>query len=324
MEKVKILRKFLNFFKIPLDIFLIFLLLPSSIVMLLFRKIGSHKLNLNRSLLKKIGIFPLREHYYEPQFNFDDLKSDLNKKRVLPGVNLEVHKQLRFLKKLNYQNELINLNLNKGSPKFNFKINNNFFEAGDAEIYYQMIRYFKPRNILEIGSGHSTLISLEAINKNKIENKIKTNLICIEPFENLWLQNLKIKIYKKKIEEIDTSKIINLKRNDILFVDSSHIIRPQGDVLKIFLEILQQLASGVIIHVNDIFTPRNYPSSWLKIENRFFNEQYLFESIINNTNRYSILCSLSALKHDKYNQLKKVCPYLKKNSEPSSFYIKVK
>ena len=166
--------------------------------MLLFRKIGSHKLKINRNLLKKIGIFPLREHYYEPQFNFDNLKLDLNKKRALPGINLEINKQLKFLKKLNYQDELIGLNLDKGSPKYNFRIKNNFFEEGDAEIYYQLIRYFKPKNIVEIGSGHSTLICLEAINKNKIETKNKTNLVCIEPFENLWLQSLNIKVYKKK------------------------------------------------------------------------------------------------------------------------------
>lgn len=60
-------------------------------------------------------------------------------------------------------------------------------------------------------------------------------ITCIEPFENRWLENHDVNIIRKKIEDIDFKKYLNLKKNDILFIDSSHMIRPQGDVLKIFL-----------------------------------------------------------------------------------------
>ena len=73
---------------------------------------------------------------------------------------------------------------------FYINIDNNFFERGDAEIYYQVIRFFKPKKIVEIGSGQSTLIALEAIKKNKLENNYSTELICVEPYENNWLENL--------------------------------------------------------------------------------------------------------------------------------------
>ena len=79
----------------------------------------------------------------------------------------------------------------------------------------------------------------------------------------------------------------------------------------------------MIIHVHDIFSPRDYLEKWLKIENRFFNEQYLLEGILDSTTRYSILFSLNFLKHDFYKDLNNVCPYLNNKSEPSSFYIKV-
>ena len=110
--------------------------------------------------------------------------------------------------------------------------------------------------------------------------------------------------------------------NDILFIDSSHMIRPQGDVLKIFLEILPKLKKGVIVHVHDIFTPKNYPEKWLIKENKFWNEQYLLQAILN-SNKYKILAPLYYLKRNKFNQLKKVCPYLKIDSKPSSFYFKI-
>ncbi|WP_369410476.1 class I SAM-dependent methyltransferase [Pontibacter qinzhouensis] len=54
-----------------------------------------------------------------------------------------------------------------------------------------------------------------------------------------------------------------LEANDILFIDSSHIIRPQGDVLFEYLEVLPTLKSGVIVHVHDIFTPKDYLNEWV-------------------------------------------------------------
>jgi hypothetical protein len=49
-----------------------------------------------------------------------------------------------------------------------------------------MIRNLKPRKIIEIGSGFSTLLALEAIRKNALEGHT-TELFCIEPYEWNWL-----------------------------------------------------------------------------------------------------------------------------------------
>ena len=295
---MKIIRKIFNFFKFPLDLLISIIIIPSSLVMLIFRKIGGHKLLLSKFILKKIGIFPLTNNYYEPLFNFDYLKKNLKEKRNLPGINFNIDYQLKNLKKLRFKKELELLNLKNGSSLHNFNINNNFFEAGDAEVYYQIIRYFKPRKIVEIGAGQSTLIANEALNNNRKLNNHKTELICVEPYENKWLEKQDIKVIRNKIEEIDDSLILDLNKNDILFIDSSHIIKPQGDILKIFLEILPKLKSGVIVHIHDIFSPRDYPERWLKIENRFYNEQYILESILDNSSRYEVMLSLNYLKHD--------------------------
>ena len=71
---MKFIKRILNIFKIPVDIIISFLIIPSGLIMLLFRKIGSHKLIWSKSIIKKIGIFPLTSNYYEPSFNFDNLK----------------------------------------------------------------------------------------------------------------------------------------------------------------------------------------------------------------------------------------------------------
>ena len=129
-------RNILNLFKFPVDIILSILIIPASYLMLFFRFIGGHKLKISKNILKKIGVFPITKNYYEPIFDFDNLKNDLSYKRNLPGINFNIEYQIKFLKNLNYFNELKELNLSILSPKYNFNINNNFFEAGDAEIYY--------------------------------------------------------------------------------------------------------------------------------------------------------------------------------------------
>ena len=78
-----------------------------------------------------------------------------------------------------------------------------------------------------------------------------------------WLKDIGVELIRKKVENIDLDFFQKLEENDILFIDSSHIIRPQGDVLYEFLEILPSLKKGVYIHIHDIFTPRDYPNHWL-------------------------------------------------------------
>ena len=321
---MNLIQIILNKLKSLIDIFFSILLIPASIIMLLYRKFGSHKLLLSKKILNYFGIFPLRNHYYEPLFNFKQLKKKLYKDRNLPGINFNLNRQLNNLSSLVYTNELRDLNLKKNSPNFNFNIKNGFFEHGDAEIYYQLIRHIKPKNILEIGSGQSTLIALEAIKKNKNIDKINTKINCVEPYENTWLDNFNIKIIRKKIEDLNANYYLSLKSGDILFIDSSHMIRPQGDVLKIFFEIIPKLKKGVIIHIHDIFTPKDYPEKWLINEHRFWNEQYLVEALMMNKNKYEIYLMLNYLKNNAYKKLKEKCPYLKKKFEPGSLYLKIK
>jgi predicted O-methyltransferase YrrM len=292
--------------------------------MLMYRKFGSHKLTISKKILNFTGIFPLTDNYYEPQFNFNKIKKKLSDNRNLPGIKFNLNKQLKNLSYLTYANELIQLNLEKKSHNYEFKIQNKFFEHGDAEIYYQIIRYFKPKKILEVGSGYSTLIALEAIKKNQETNQVYCDITCVEPYENNWLNKLNIKILRKRIEEIKEDYYLSLKSGDILFIDSSHIIRPQGDVLKIYLEILPNLNKGVMVHIHDIYTPKNYLEKIIVKENKFWNEQYLVEALMTNKNKYEIYLLLNYLKNNSFKKLKDACPYLQHDSEPSSLYLKIK
>ena len=305
------------------DILLAIIIFFFKWILIKFRKRGAENLPITSRFLKISGLYPIIKHYYDPKFDYSKEDKKIYLSRNLKTIELNEKNQLQLLEKLNFKNELEEQNLEQGSKNFNFKFENGSFEKGDAEIYYQMIRYFRPKKIVEVGSGHSTLIAMEAIKKNECEN-IKTSIKCIEPYENSWLEKLNLEILREPLEKTKLNWGEELSENDIFFLDSSHIIRPDGDVLKFYLEILPKLKSGVIIHIHDVFTPKNYLPNWTFDKIRLWNEQYLLEGILANSNRYEILLALNYLKHNHYETFKNSSPYLENQTEPGSIYLRVK
>lgn len=319
IKKLKLLvLRYSNIIDLPFSILII---LPA-IILKYYRVIGSRKLRLCTKILKKIGVFPIRDHYYEPSFKNEYSQKKNTKERFLPGINLHEKEQLKFLKNLVFKDEFINF-----VEKENFDLYNKSFLPGDSDLLFQYIRNLKPKKIIEIGSGNSTIIANHALSLNKQKNDIISSHVCIEPFEQPWLDSFEgIKIIRKKVEciqsEVDWRN--DLVSGDLLFIDSSHVIRPDGDVLFEYLEILPQLNNGVHVHIHDIFTPRDYLINWLSKDIKFWNEQYLLEALISNSDRYRIVASLNWLKHNYYDELKEVCPFLETRSEPGSFYLQIR
>lgn len=308
------------------DLLLSILAIPAAQILLAYRTYGSASFPATTSRLRKIGVFPIRNHYYEPLFDDAQLKSPLFEKRALPGLDLNATGQLAFLKTLVYSSELIGLKIDEpGGDANNFYINNGSFESGDAEYLYQLIRAAKPSKIIEIGSGNSTKIANLALQKNRTETNRLAQHVCIEPYEMPWLEGYgDIQVIRNRVEECNFNWAQELQSGDILFVDSSHVIRPQGDVLTEYLDIFPRLNSGVYIHIHDIFTPKDYPRSWVVDDIRFWNEQYLLEALLSNTDRYEIIGAINYLKNNHYEELKAVCPFLTPQREPGSFYLRVR
>ena len=67
-----------------------------------------------------------------------------------------------------------------------------------------------------------------------------------------------------------------LEADDVLFIDSSHVVKTGSDTNWEYLEILPRLAPGVVVHIHDIFLPRDYPKKWV-MEGWGWNEQYLVQ-----------------------------------------------
>lgn len=257
---------------------------------------------LDEKLLMLAGIWPVIDHYYDPVINpKKHLIKSLREIRNLPGIDLNIDEQLAILTQFTYNHELIKFPVDE-KEKFEFYYNNGFYESGDAEYLYNITRHTKPGKIIEIGSGYSTLIAQKALLQNRAEDpNYQYKHICIEPYEQPWLES-KVEVVRKRVETIDKSFFEQLEANDILFIDSTHVIKPQGDVLFEYLEVLPLLKPGVIVHIHDIFTPRDYLDAWVIDEHRLWNEQYLLEAFLTFNAKFKIIGALNYLSHNYRDQ----------------------
>lgn len=323
---MRLLKKFI--YRL-LDFLVSPILVPIAIYL---KKLRSNYFNdspFTKKILLKIGVYPIHNHYYEPFFNYMKLKNTKRSNNDLIGVDFNDEEQLDLLNKFNYNEELkqIPYSLSEKRNELDFCFTEGPFRSGDAEYLYNFIRYFKPKRIIEIGSGYSTLLARKAILMNNKENSnYSCEHLCIEPFENKFLEKLNINVIREKVEDIDLSFFDKLVENDILFIDSSHIIRPQGDVLYEYLKLLPSLNNGVLVHIHDVFTPNDYPRIWLK-EMKLWNEQYLLEAFLIFNNRFKIIGATNYLLHKHQGLFLSKCPIMQLERangierEPGSFWI---
>lgn len=305
----------------PIDLLLLVLALFAGPVMWLVRRIGFHRLPLCGELLARVGVLPIRRHYYDPYIDRGTLRTSLDQPRSLPGIDMRVSEQLTLLRRMSFTEEARRLGENRGSGR-QFQFGNGSFESGDAEFLYQFVRLLKPRRVVEIGSGFSTLLVRDALAAGQRDDpSYVPSHLCIEPFEMPWLEGAGIRTMRSRVEDVQLDLFRELEAGDFLFIDSSHVIRPQGDVLAEYLEILPSLRSGVYVHIHDIFTPRDYPEDWVLRRKWLWNEQYLVESMLSHGSAWRIVAALNFLKHSYYGELKAVCPHLSEDREPGSLYL---
>lgn len=302
------------------------LALPSGMVLRRARRAWQY-MPLTRKVLRFVGVFPLRQHFYEPVVFKEDLRRPLSQERVIPGLDLNAQGQLDLLREFTFAEELRQFPL-KGDAKAtrpDFFYQNGVYEGADAGFFYSMLRRFKPRRLFEIGSGYSTLMARNALKRNKEEDpNYACRHVCIEPYGKPWLEEIGAEIVRSRVELCDPKLFDELESGDILFVDSSHVIRPQGDVLYEVLEVFGRLKPGVFIHVHDVFTPRDYIEEWVLRDQRLWTEQYVLEAFLAFNDRFKIIGAVNYLHHNYRNELLAACPVPggDRNPEPKSLWIR--
>ena len=230
------------------------------------------------SFWERIGFHVSPNHFYWPipdsrnirHYNFD-------RHFVNDGIRLDEKAMLDTLARIGeYRSEYEAIHERTG-----------YSSNGDGSVLYGMIRQTPARHIVEVGAGHSTQIIQAAIKRNSKESGIDpARITSIEPYPKNSLLSLvsgspsTITLVREPVQNVPISLFQSLRKNDVLFIDSSHVLAIGNDVHYLYLRVLPLLAPGVIVHIHDIRYPQDYPRNWVIDQKKFWTEQYLLQAFL--------------------------------------------
>ncbi|OGO61321.1 MAG: hypothetical protein A2032_02915 [Chloroflexi bacterium RBG_19FT_COMBO_49_13] len=246
-----------------------------------------------KAKIQKAGVDVIRSNYYSNIPSIEDIENSYEYSSMDPPyldrVIFDENKLRTVLESLlEYSGEFDPPVDGEEDNCQRFFWKNSQFSYSDAIAYYCFLRMLQPKNIIEIGGGFSTLIAVEAIEKNRTGQ-----IHCIEPYPREFLKSEdKISLHISKAQDIEAGFLNDiLKDGDILFIDSTHTVKTGSDCLHIYLRLLPKIRRNIFVHVHDVFLPFGMPKEWLLNRQIFWTEQYLLLAFLIDNPKASLLYS---------------------------------
>ncbi len=280
------------------------------------------------------GLHVIPTHYYSPVPKVSALRAAVwGRRESVPGIDLRIPAALALVQSIaaEFGAEYNLFPRETLADRRRFTLANSGFGPGDAEIYYAMLRRFMPTRVFEIGCGNSTLVASLALQKNREAHPDRVfEYICIEPHLPDYLRPPPegvTKVIETGVQAVPLALFDQLEAGDFLFIDSTHVASIGSDVIYEYLEILPRLKPGVIIHIHDIFLPREYPERWAREQRFFWNEQYLLQAFLLHNEAYEIILPSHALYALRRDEMTGAFPSLAAErgytrAGPSSFWMR--
>ncbi|HEY1854823.1 MAG TPA: class I SAM-dependent methyltransferase [Solirubrobacterales bacterium] len=249
-----------------------------------------------------------RGYHFQPRdyysalndLSFLEQNSDLWHHRGMPAaVDWNLDGQLELLRQiapLIGELEDIPDEMAPGDPSYHWR--NDFWSGPDAGIHYGMLRNAKPRRVVEIGCGWSSLLMARALARNEAEGAPQTAVDQIEPYARKELLRALPEhwdLHEAMLQRAPLEPFERLGAGDVCFYDGSHVARAGSDVNWFFFEVVPRLAPGVLLHVHDIFWPSDYPDQWIFERGQTWNEQYVLQAFLMYNREFEPLACTSAL-----------------------------
>jgi hypothetical protein len=247
--------------------------------------------------------------------------NQLQVRRALPAINFDLDQADRLLRLLaRYCEELSSIPYAR-TPASLFWFDNETFTDFDAAVLHGMLRHLKPKRYIELGCGLSSFISSRALKRNAEEGHV-CEAIYADPAPQRDVSQLVAygQMVYRPVQQLPTAMFADLKAGDVLFIDTSHVVKLQSDVVDELVRILPSLNPGTWIHFHDIFTPYDYPEDWLKRPLRLScNEQYALECLLSGGDRYKVQLPLYMLWKERRDALQRLLSVGK--TRPHGFWI---
>ena len=208
-------------------------------------------------------------------------------------------------------------------PKYSGEVKfseNPWISPIDATILHAMIRHHQPRKIVEVGSGYSTGVAAAAIT---MSGSGGSEVVAIDPQPRTTLLEDTpglSRIIREPIQKVAFGEITDC---DLLFIDSSHIVKMGGDVNYEILEIVPRLKVGAIIHWHDILLPGEYWKDWVTLNHNFWTKQYLLQAFLQFNHDFEIIWSSQYMSVNSPEAVRSTFPeFAPTESRISSFWIR--
>jgi ABC-type transporter Mla MlaB component len=235
----------------------------------------------------------------------------LEKRRQLPSIDFREPAALEMIVRLKpYAAELDAIPYKRPETDPNFWFENGSYTDFDAAALYAILRHNRPKNYVELGCGFSSYISSLALSKNIAEGH-PCDAVYADPMPRRDMDKLLFtgELLRQRVQDLTSALFQKLEAGDVLFIDTSHVLKVQSDVVCELLEILPSLKTGVIIHIHDVFSPYDYPTDWVKKKIRLpCNEQYGVECLLSGGQNYRVLLPLYLLWREHRSELQKLFP----------------
>ena len=219
-------------------------------------------------LFERAGLHVLPVHYYSAQPSTRELEANREvwaRRSELPGIDADLDRQVERLREicLPHREETAGNAVYRHAAERGFGPGYGYIEA---QALHAVVRHFRPRRVVEVGSGVSTWCLRHALRKNAEEHGREFRLTCVEPFPSQALRRMEgIELLEQPVQELDPEGVFaELGEGDLLFVDSSHTVKPGSDVDFLVLEVWPRLRPGVVVHVHDIYLPYDYAPNTLQ------------------------------------------------------------
>ena len=258
---------------------------------------------------QRAGLFVAPRHYYVPLASWPDLARDRarwNRPIDLAAVRIDLDEEIEVL------NAWIDDEVREeiaGNAAYKAAI---AAQAGpgygyiEAQVLHGFMRSVAPPRVIEIGSGVSTYCMLAASERNRQDGRSESRVTCVEPYPSQTLKGYPVDLVAEAVEKVDLTIFDALRSGDFLFIDSSHAVRPCGDVSRLYLEVLPRLQSGVHVHIHDIYLPYAFQRD-LKGYMQWMETAMLI-ALLSHSSKYKVSLSLSHLHYSAPEKMKRALP----------------
>ena len=180
------------------------------------------------------------------------------------------------------------------------------YGAVEAVVLFCFVRRQAPRRIVQIGAGTSTSVILDAAAGRPL------SLMCVDPWPTVFLRDRSrtgdIELVTARAQDLPLDRLCDLEHGDLLFIDSTHTVKPGSEVNWLVFEVLPRLKPGVWVHFHDIFWPYDYQHDLLDDALFFWLESVLLHAFMTGNIRFRTELCLSMIHHQHSDALRAVIP----------------